>query len=108
MDVLDDLVACGADILNPQDLCNGVEELAMVAKGRVCIDLDVDRQSVVLFGTPRKIEELIEYAGERRRSPGRIVQVADLLGRQTVNSGEPPHWATYYWTGSTPRFSTTW
>jgi hypothetical protein len=28
-------------------------------KGRVCIDLDIDRQKVTRFGTPRDVDELI-------------------------------------------------
>jgi len=60
MDIADQLLACGVTILNPQDLCNGIDAIARELKGRVCIDLDVDRQDVVPFGTANDISGLIE------------------------------------------------
>jgi uroporphyrinogen-III decarboxylase len=60
LEIADQLIAAGADVLNPQDLCNGIDELARIMKGRVCIDLDIDRQKVVPFGTRAEIRELIE------------------------------------------------
>jgi uroporphyrinogen decarboxylase len=61
MDLLDDLILSGVTIINPQDLCNGVENLRRELKGRVCIRLDVDRQTIVPRGTPAQIRDLIEY-----------------------------------------------
>ncbi|HOZ47917.1 MAG TPA: uroporphyrinogen decarboxylase family protein [Candidatus Hydrogenedentes bacterium] len=60
MDLLDDLILAGVTIINPQDLCNGIENLRRELKGRVCIRLDVDRQTVVPYGTPQEIRDLIE------------------------------------------------
>ena len=60
MDLIDDLMMAGVTIINPQDLCNGVENLRREFKGRVCICLDVDRQTIVPFGTPKEIRELVE------------------------------------------------
>lgn len=59
--ILEDLLKTGVDIINPQDLCNGIEELARQLKGRVCIRLDIDRQRTLCYGTPKEIDELIEY-----------------------------------------------
>lgn len=59
LELVDDLIACGATILNPQDLCNGIDELAQHVKGRACIALDVDRQRIVPYGTRAEIRELI-------------------------------------------------
>lgn len=61
MDIMDDLLATGIDVINPQDLVNGVDALAREVKGRVSIQLDIDRQRIVVFGTPREIEEHIEH-----------------------------------------------
>jgi len=55
----DDLLAGGVDALNLQDLVNGVDWIAAHLKGRVCIDLDVDRQAVTRFGTPTQIDALL-------------------------------------------------
>lgn len=58
-DLMDDILACGVDVLNPQDLVNGIDRLAADLKGRVAIDLDVDRQRVTAFGSPQDIDDLI-------------------------------------------------
>ena len=59
VDIMPDLLECGVTILNPQDLCNGLDNIRRELKGRVCIDLDVDRQTVVPRGTPREVEDHI-------------------------------------------------
>lgn len=61
MDIMDDILATGVDIINPQDLVNGIDALARQVKGRACIRLDVDRQSILPYGTPRQIRQLIEH-----------------------------------------------
>ncbi len=61
-DLADDLLACGMDALNLQDLVNGIDWIAAHLKGRVCIDLDIDRQDVTRFGTPAQIDALIRDA----------------------------------------------
>jgi hypothetical protein len=69
MDIADAILDCGVTILNPQDLCNGIAAIARELKGRVCIELDVDRQSVVPFGTARDIHDLIEEEVRKLGSP---------------------------------------
>jgi len=60
MELIDALIDCGVTIINPQDLCNGIDDLAREVKGRICIDLDIDRQRIVPFGTRSDIHDLIE------------------------------------------------
>jgi len=60
MEVVDDLIEAGVSVINLQDRVNGVENIEKKIKGRVCIDLDVDRQYVVPFGTPEMIREHIK------------------------------------------------
>ena len=55
----DDLLAGGIQVLNLQDLVNGLEWIADRLKGRVCIDLDIDRQHVTVHGTPADVDGLI-------------------------------------------------
>ncbi len=69
MDIIDQLLDVGMTICNIQDLVNGVDNIARELKGRVCIDIDVDRQSVVPYGTPREIHDLIEYEVRTLGSP---------------------------------------
>jgi uroporphyrinogen decarboxylase len=57
--LIDDLLDCEIDVLNLQDRVNGVGWIAAHVKGRVCVDLDIDRQEVTVRGTPAGIDELI-------------------------------------------------
>jgi len=47
------------NIVNPQDLCNGIDNIARVIKGKACINLDIDRQTVIPYGNAHDIEQLI-------------------------------------------------
>lgn len=54
-----DIIDGGVNVLNLQDLVNGIDWIRENLKGKVCIDLDIDRQSVTRFGTPKEIDTLI-------------------------------------------------
>jgi len=58
-DLVDDLVDSGVQVVNLQDLVNGIDWIRLHFKGKVCIDLDIDRQSVTRFGTPAEVDALI-------------------------------------------------
>jgi len=68
-DLVDDLVVSGVDALNLQDLVNGIDWIAANLKGRVCIDLDIDRQQITRFGSPEQIDNLIRQEVEKLGSP---------------------------------------
>lgn len=55
----DDIIDGGVDALNLQDLVNGVDWIAENLKGRVCIDLDIDRQKITPYDTPAQVNALI-------------------------------------------------
>lgn len=57
--LVDDIVDSGVEIINLQDLVNGIDWIAEKFRGKVCVDLDIDRQSVTPYGTPEQIEALI-------------------------------------------------
>lgn len=59
LDILEEQVRVGVDIVNPQDLCNGIDNIARVIKGKACICLDIDRQTIIPYGSPKDIEDLI-------------------------------------------------
>jgi len=61
MDIADQIIEISPSVFNPQDMANGVENLAEVFKGKLCLDLDFDRQNTMPFGTPKDCEELIEH-----------------------------------------------
>jgi len=62
MEVADALIETGVSVLNIQDRVNGIENIRREIKGRVCVDLDIDRQFVVPFGTPETIRSHIREA----------------------------------------------
>lgn len=57
--LVDDLVDSGVQVVNLQDLVNGIEWISRRFKGKVCVDLDIDRQNVTRFGTPAEVDALI-------------------------------------------------
>ena len=57
--VIPDMKEAGVDILNPQIRANGLQHLVDTCKGKICIDLDLDRQ-LFPFATPKQIEAHIE------------------------------------------------
>ena len=59
-DLIDDIIDSGVDVINLQDLVNGIDWIANKFGGKTCIDLDIDRQSITVNGTPKEIDELIK------------------------------------------------
>ncbi len=59
LDIIPDLLEAGVTILNAQDLVNGPENLKRAVDGQACIDLDIDRQSITVFGMPEEIDRHI-------------------------------------------------
>jgi len=53
-DILPELLECGVTVINPQDTCNGLDNLRRSLKRRTCIDLDIDRD-LVARRTPHEI-----------------------------------------------------
>ncbi len=69
VDILEDLIDVGMDIINPQDLVNGVDNLKRILKGRVCIRLDLDRAKITPKADRNEIMNLIEYEIKELGSP---------------------------------------
>ena len=59
--IIPDLIECGVTILNPQIRANTLDGLVRECKGKVCVNLDLDRQ-LFPFCTPEEIFEHIEEA----------------------------------------------
>jgi len=58
LEIIPDLVETGVRVINPQIRANGLEGLQHVAKGKVAIDIDLDRQ-LFPFATPAEIQDHI-------------------------------------------------
>jgi uroporphyrinogen decarboxylase len=99
---VDDLVVSGVDVLNLQDLVNGIDWIAARLKARVCIDLDIDRQSVTRFGSPAQIDALIREEVEKLGSPqGGLMMIYGLypgvpLENVTALMDALERYATFY------------
>jgi len=68
VEIIPDLVECGVNVVNPQVRANGLERLASVCKGVICVDLDLDRQ-LFPFATPAEIDAHVRGAVETLGSP---------------------------------------
>jgi hypothetical protein len=77
--LVDDLIEGGVQVVNLQDLINGIDWIAARFAGRTCIDLDIDRQSITRFGTPAQIDALIrEEVEQLGRREGGLMMVYGL------------------------------
>ena len=105
MELMDEFMECGVDIVNPQDLCNGIDDLAQHVKGRVCISLDVDRQKIVPFGTRREIHDLIEEEVRKLGGPqGGLEMIAGIYPPTPAENVDAlwealEDFRTYWWDG---------
>ncbi len=63
--LVDDIIDGGVDVINLQDLVNGLDWISSKFKGKTCIDLDIDRQSITPYGTPAQIDQLIKDSVEK-------------------------------------------
>ncbi|MBD3181555.1 hypothetical protein GF312_04630 [Candidatus Poribacteria bacterium] len=69
LDIIPDLIECGVSQINPQDLVNGLDNLENLAKGKLYIHLDIDRQQLMVFGTPDEIDRHIHDCIKTLGSP---------------------------------------
>lgn len=67
--LVDDIIDGGVQILNLQDLVNGIDWIRDNLAGKTCVELDIDRQKVTRFGTPAQIHELIREEVTKLGSP---------------------------------------
>ena len=67
-EIIPDLAECGADMINPQYRANGLDNIERVCKGKIAINLDLDRQ-LFPFATPAEIREHMEECVERLYLP---------------------------------------
>jgi uroporphyrinogen-III decarboxylase len=68
-DLVDDILEAGVEVINLQDLVNGIDWIADRFRGKVCVDLDIDRQLITPYGTPAQIDALIREEVEKIGTP---------------------------------------
>ena len=69
MDIMDELIESGVSIVNPQDLVNGIDNIAREVRGRVCVRVDIDRQKILPYGSPNDVRDLIKEEVLKLGSP---------------------------------------
>jgi len=69
MEIAEDLIEAGVTSLNLQDLVNGVENIKRRLKGKICIDIDIDRQKIIPFGRPNDVKKHIRRVIKELNSP---------------------------------------
>lgn len=62
-EIMPDLKECGVDMINPQFRANGLSNLVRVCKGKIPINLDLDRQ-LFPFATPSQLDDHVREAVE--------------------------------------------
>ena len=67
-EIMPDLQECGVDMINPQYRSNGLDNLERVCKGKIPINLDLDRQ-LFPFGTPSDLRKHVEECVKRLYLP---------------------------------------
>ncbi|MEM1525857.1 MAG: uroporphyrinogen decarboxylase family protein [Ignisphaera sp.] len=63
--LIDVILEAEVDVLNIQDVVNNVDNIATKLKGRVCVDLDIDRQKLIPYGTKEEIHNYIRNVIEK-------------------------------------------
>ena len=81
-ELAEDIVACGVNVLNLQDQVNGIEWIRDHLKGRVAIDLDIDRQHIPVTGTPSDIDAHIKHVIDELGDPRGGLMLLASVGPQ--------------------------
>jgi hypothetical protein len=69
-ELIPDLIDAGVTILNPQDVVNGLETLRRLCQGKICLNLDIDRQGLLPYGTPEEVRAHIRRCIDVLHVPG--------------------------------------
>ena len=101
-DLASDLIEEGVQILNLQDLVNGIDWIAENLTGRYCVELDIDRQDITVFGTPDRIDALIREEVEKLGSKeGGLMMIHGMYPGMPLENAQAlmdamERYATYY------------
>ncbi|MBQ6715633.1 MAG: hypothetical protein IJN21_03825 [Clostridia bacterium] len=84
-----DIIDGGCQVLNLQDLVNGIDWIRDNLKGKVCIELDIDRQKITYSGSPKDIDDLIREEVEKLSSPsGGLMLIYGLYPGTSIENAE--------------------
>jgi hypothetical protein len=78
LEIVDDLIECGVSCHDPQLRANTLEGIARCYGGRLCVNLDLDRQ-MFSFCTPAEIREQVRQVRDRLARPeGGLMMLAQF------------------------------
>lgn len=80
-EIMPDLQECGVDMINPQFRANGLDNLVRVCKGKIPINLDLDRQ-LFPFATPSQLDDHVREAVEALYLPQGGLGLSLELGQE--------------------------
>jgi len=84
VEIVDDLVECGVSVHDPQLRANTLEGIARAYKGKLCANLDLDRQSFP-FLTPAQLREQVKQVVDVMAAPeGGLMLLAQFYGGQEI------------------------
>jgi len=78
-EIIPDLIECGVTMLNPQYRANGLDNLVLTCKGKVSMNLDLDRQ-LFPFATPSQLDDHVREAVEALYMPAGGLGLSIELG----------------------------
>lgn len=80
LEVVDDLIECGVTVHDPQLRANSLQGIVKKYKGRLCADVDLDRQGFP-FMSPSQIRDQIKDVVEAMGAPeGGLMLLAAIYG----------------------------
>ncbi|MBN2151017.1 MAG: hypothetical protein JW839_06215 [Candidatus Lokiarchaeota archaeon] len=68
LSIVDDLVECGVSVHDPQERANTIPGIRKAYQGKLCVDLDLDRQ-IFPFATPEQLDRQIKRAVDELNTP---------------------------------------
>ena len=84
LELADDLIDTGLSLINAMSTTNTIDGLAETMKGRVCLDLGMDRQRIFPKGSPAEVREHLKEAVMKLGSPA-----GGLMIRAEINADIP-------------------
>ncbi len=80
LDIVDDFIDCGVSVHDPQLRANTLDGIARAYKGRLCAEVDLDRQGIPHM-TPAEIRRMVKDVTVQMRSPeGGLMLVGYVYG----------------------------
>lgn len=89
LEIIPDLVDCGVAVVNPQVGANGLDQLARVCKGKVCVDLDLDRQHFPFWSASQidaHVREAVEKLGSAEGGLWLKAEIGDDVPLENVEA----------------------